>query len=81
MKKSIISDYSNKPVEVNAEKIGRDYMRGGIKYRGYYDCLKCKNASWYDDDYCNMQKIHFIYPENNGRTKVYCENYERDKQA
>lgn len=62
---------------VNADTVGKPYMKDGIKYTGYYTCSRCKNASWYDDDYCNNQKMHFVENENSGRRiHVYCENYE-----
>jgi len=48
-------------VEVNAETRGKPYTKDGIKYIAYHDCARCKNASWYDDDYCNNQKKHFTY--------------------
>ncbi len=33
------------------------YMRDGCNYSMYCDCNKCKNESWYDDDYCNNERL------------------------
>lgn len=50
------------------------YIKDGCRYSLYCDCTNCKNESWYDDDYCNNQCLHFV---DSGRTtRVYCENYE-----
>ena len=57
----------------NVDKKGTPHCRG--MYRDYFTCRRCKNASWYDDDYCNNQHIHFIDKENVKTTAVYCENY------
>ena len=75
IKKRIIGD-DNLPITVNSEKTGSRYMKNGCWYSKYHDCTKCKNASWYDDDYCNNQIIHFVDKENCKTTQVYCERYE-----
>lgn len=50
------------------------YMKDGCKYSLYCDCNNCKNESWYDDDYCNNQYLHYI---DSGKTiRVYCEKYK-----
>lgn len=72
----IISNDTNEPITINADKIGKRYMKNGCMYNKYHSCAKCKNASWYDDDYCNNQHIHFIDKKNAKTTQVYCENYE-----
>lgn len=51
------------------------YMKEGVRYSLYCDCNNCKNESWYDDDYCNNQQLHFINNDTK-TTRVYCENYE-----
>lgn len=52
----------------------RKYTKDGCNYSLYCDCKNCKNRSWYDDDYCNNEILHFI---NSGKTiRVYCERYE-----
>lgn len=52
----------------------RKYMKDGCNYSLYCDCHNCKNRSYYDDNYCNNQYLHFI---NSGKMlRVYCENYE-----
>lgn len=78
-KVEIISNDTNLPITVNADKVCRRYMRNGQMYAGYHSCTKCKNASWYDDDYCNNQHIHFIDKDNVKTTQVYCENYEVER--
>lgn len=79
--KEIVSDDTGDLVTVNVTKIGRRYMKNGGLYCAYYDCKKCKNASWYDDDYCNNQKITFIDREGVKTTQVYCENYEIESKG
>ena len=51
------------------------YMKDGCNYSLYCDCGKCKNESWYDDNYCNNERLHFI-DNDTKTTRVYCENYE-----
>ena len=59
-------------------KFVKRYMRDGCNYSMYCDCNKCKNESWYDDDYCNNERLHFI--DNDTKTiRVYCENYKNKK--
>ena len=55
---------------------GDRYIKNGHNYCKYISCEKCRNASWYDDDYCNNQKIIFVDKNNCKTTSVYCENYE-----
>ncbi len=50
------------------------YMKDGCNYSLYCDCYNCKNANWYDDDYCNNQCLHFI--DTGKALRVYCEKYE-----
>ena len=76
IKRRIISNDTGLPITVNANKTGRRYTKNGHRYCGYHSCEKCKNASWYDDDYCNNQQIDFIDKENSKTTAVYCEKYE-----
>lgn len=52
----------------------RRYMKDGCNYSLYCNCNNCKNESWYDDDYCNNQYLHFVDSEKT--TRVYCEKYE-----
>ena len=77
--KRIISNDTNLPITINSDKKGERYMKYGRQYCKYHSCQKCKNASWYDDDYCNNQHIHFIDKVGIKTTSVYCENYEREK--
>ena len=72
----IISNDSGMPITVLAETKGKRYTKDNHPYCMYMDCTKCKNASWYDDDYCNNQHLHFRDKANVHTTKVYCENYE-----
>ena len=72
----IISNDNDMPITVLAEAKGKRYTKDRHSYCAYMDCTKCKNASWYDADYCNNQHIHFIDKENVVTTKVYCKNYE-----
>lgn len=68
-------------VKLNATvKSVKRYVRDGCKYSMYCDCNKCKNESWYDDDYCNNERLHFI--DNETKTiRVYCENYKNKKDV
>ena len=50
------------------------YMKDGCNYSLYCDCNKCKNESWYDDNYCNNEYLFFI--DNGKTTRVYCEHFE-----
>ena len=59
---------TNKPV--------KRYMKEGCNYSMYCDCKKCKNVSWYDDDYCNNQQLYFIDTKNSKTIRIYCENYQ-----
>ena len=77
IKKRIISNDTDLPITVNANKKGNRYKKNGHLYCKYMSCSQCKNASWYDDDYCNNQHIHFIDKDGIKTTSVYCENYER----
>ena len=52
----------------------RRYMKDGCNYSLYCDCHNCKNESWYDDDYCNNERLHFV--DSGKTTRVYCEKYE-----
>ena len=52
----------------------KKYMRDGCKYSMYCNCSKCKNESWYDDNYCNNEYLFFI--DNGKTTRVYCEHFE-----
>lgn len=76
IKKRIISEDDNLPITVNADKKGRRYIKHGHPYCRYHSCEKCKNASWYDSDYCNNQHIHFVEKAGIKTTSVYCENYK-----
>lgn len=78
IKKRIISNDTGLPITVNSNKTGRRYTKNGHSYCAYHSCAKCKNASWYDDDYCNNQHIHFIDKDGGKTTSVYCESYEID---
>lgn len=49
----------------------RRYMKDGCNYSLYCDCNNCKNESWYDDNYCNNEYLHFI--DSGKTTRVYCE--------
>ena len=61
-------------------KCVKRYMKDGCNYSLYCDCKRCKNASWYDDDYCNNERLHFI--DNATKTiRVYCENYKNKKDV
>lgn len=64
------------PITVLAERKGTRYVLDRHPYCRYMDCTKCKNASWYDDDFCNNQIIHFVDKPGVWTTKVYCEKYE-----
>lgn len=77
IKKRIISNDTDLPITVNANKKGDRYTKNGHRYCKYISCSQCKNASWYDDDYCNNQHLHFIDKNGIKTTSVYCENYER----
>lgn len=56
------------------------YMKDGCNYSLFCDCNKCINESWYDDDYCNNEQLHFI--DNGTKTiRVYCENYNNKKDV
>ena len=79
IKKRIISNDTNFPITVNANKKGIRYKKDGHFYCKYMSCSQCVNASWYDDDYCNNQKIHFVDKDNIKTTSVYCENYESEE--
>lgn len=52
----------------------RKYMKNGCNYSLYCDCNNCKNESWYDDNYCNNEILHFV--DSGKTTRVYCERYE-----
>ena len=69
------------PITVLAEVKGKRYTKEKASYCAYMDCTKCKNASWYDDNYCNNQHIHFIDKEGVKTTSVYCENYEVSNES
>lgn len=62
-------------ITVNALTAGIRYQKDRHPYIRYFDCTKCPKASWYDDDYCNNQKIHFVDREGVYTTRVYCENF------
>lgn len=72
-KRKIITD--DGVITVNALTKGMPYQKNKHLYVRYCDCTKCHKASWYDDDYCNNQKIHFIDREGVLTTRVYCENF------
>jgi len=74
--KTIISDDTGEPVTINVLKKAVHYMKYGHPYSAYFKCSKCKNASWYDDDYCNNQKLNFADKEDIKTTQVYCENFD-----
>lgn len=57
----------------------RRYMKDGCNYSLYCDCNNCKNESWYDDNYCNNEYLHFI--DSGKTTRVYCENYNNKKDV
>ncbi len=50
------------------------YMKDGCNYSLYCACHNCKNESWYDDDYCNNERLHFV--DCGKTTRIYCEKYE-----
>ena len=79
IKKQINDSYTGEPITVNANAKGRRFMQDGGLYNGYYSCDKCKNASWYDDDYCNNERFHFIEKDGVKTVSVYCERYEVKK--
>lgn len=58
-----------------ADKCGK-YHFG--TYRDYFTCSKCKNASWYDDSYCNNQSFLYEDSPHSNYEKRYCCNYERN---
>lgn len=58
-------------ITVNTDKCGNPYMKYGCKYAAYFTCSICKNESWYDDGYCNNQKIHFVDIPNSKVTHVF----------
>lgn len=69
-KETIIED-----VKLHATtKSVRSYMKDGCNYSLYCDCHNCKNESWYDDNYCNNERLHFV--DSGKTTRVYCEKYE-----
>lgn len=69
----------NGAIEVNALTKGKFYRKDRHPYIQYFDCTKCSKASWYDDNYCNNRKIHFIDREGVYTTRVYCENFTVNK--
>lgn len=68
-------------ITVNALTAGRRYQKDKHPYIKYFDCTTCPKASWYDDNYCNNQKIHFIDREGVYTTRVYCENFTVNKDG
>lgn len=52
----------------------RRYMKEGCNYSLYCDCNNCQNESWYDDNYCNNEYLHYI--DSGKTTRVYYEKYE-----
>lgn len=76
IKKQIEDSYTGLPITVNANTKGCRYMKDGVSYNAYISCDKCKNASWYDDDYCNNERLHFVEKDNIKTVSVYCEKYE-----
>lgn len=71
MAKKIIIDGINL---LATTKSARRYMKYGCNYSLYFNCHNCKNESWYDDNYCNNEMLHFV--DSGKTTRVYCENYE-----
>ena len=71
-----ILDDDGFPITVLAERKGKRYTKYGQPYCMYMDCTKCKNASWYDSDYCNNQEIYFVDKGGVKTTSVYCGHYE-----
>lgn len=59
-----------------ADKCGKYYGN----YRDYFTCSKCKNASWYDETYCNNQSFLYEDSLHSGYEKRYCCNYEKEEQ-
>ena len=79
MKRKTILDDDNNLVSVNCNDRCKPYIKDGHRYSMFFSCEKCKNASWYDDDYCNNGKIIFVDKEDVITTRVYCANYEVDE--
>lgn len=65
-----------KECKKKADKCGTYHFN---TYRDYFTCSKCKNASWYDETYCNNQ--YFLYEDSphSHYEKRYCSNYERSR--
>ena len=41
----------------------------------YFDCYKCKNSSWCENNYCNNS--HWLCVNgHNRKDKIYCEHFE-----
>lgn len=61
--------------ETKARLCSTDYAPRNL----YFDCTKCKNDSWYDENYCNNQKFEVVsLPKK--RDKYYCLNYSLRSQ-
>lgn len=76
IKRRILDEDTNSIVTVNSNKVGKEQFQNKHRYRVYFSCEKCKNASWYDDTYCNNGVFHYIDKENTKTTWVYCAKYE-----
>ena len=72
IKKRILPNNENFPVTVNADKKG--FTQYGARY--YFTCQNCKNASWYDEHYCNNSYFYNVSKADSKIEKVYCKNYE-----
>lgn len=59
------------PITVLADKKASRHFNKNY----YFTCSQCKNASWYDETYCNNQDLIGIC-ENGKREKMYCSRYE-----
>ena len=73
IKKRILPNGENFPVTVNADKKG--FTQYGTRY--YFTCQNCKNASWYDEHYCNNSYFYEVSKMGvKTLPKAYCKNYE-----
>ena len=76
MIKRRILDDDNNLITVNCTDRCKPYTRDKHKYSMFFDCTQCKNASWYDDNYCNNGSIVFVDKDGIITTRVYCANYQ-----
>lgn len=72
IKKRILPNGETFPVTVTADKKG--YLQYGTRY--YFTCQNCKNASWYDEHYCNNSYFYEVSKMGVKTAKTYCKNYE-----